>query len=184
MSIVCLVCLLTLIYSFLAGTKGGVSRSRSFQLTLRESIRHLRKRGSTIESKDQPKSPKPDEKADDVAKPDEEGKVEEGGKPEGGEKVEETKKLEEGGKSEETAGAGEGSEAAASQPEVVVAPQDGAATAGQPDLVAENKPSEVEEPKGEEKKLEETKPEASQTATADSTQLVFSVSFSKHASRF
>ena len=80
------------------------------------------------------------------AKPDEEGKAEEGGKPKGGEKVEETKNPEEGGKSEETAGAGEGSEAAASQPEVVVAPQDGAAAAGQPYLIAENKPSEAEEP--------------------------------------
>lgn len=177
-------------YSFVVGAKAGVSRSRSFQLTLRESIRHLRKRGSTIETKEQPK-PKPDEKADDVAKPDEEGKVKEGGKPEGSEKVEETKKP------EETAGAGVGSEAATAQPEVVgVTPQDGGASAGQPDLIAENKPSEAEnkpseaeEPKVEEKKPEETKPEATQGAAGDvaateSAGLVSSVSFSKRVSGF
>lgn len=195
MCILCLDFFLTVKYSFVAGAKAGVSRSRSFQLTLRESIRHLRKRGSTIESKDQPK-PKPDEKADDVAKPDEEGKVKEGGKPEGSEKVEETKKPEESVKPDETAGAGEGREAAAAQPEVVGAsPQDSGAAAGQPDLIAENKPSEsenkpseAEEPKVE-KKPEETKPETSQgaagdVAVAESAGLVSSVSFLKRISGF
>lgn len=48
------------------GGKHGVSRSKSFQMTFRESFRQLRKRGSSVEAKDH--KPKIDSKPEDDKK--------------------------------------------------------------------------------------------------------------------